>query len=293
MNFSQNIIFLRKEKNMTQEELAEVLSVSRQSVSKWESGSAFPEMEKLLQICELFSVDLDSLTRGDVKNISQADTAFYDKHMNSFTLAICGGVFTVLLGVSLLLLFCGLEIDPVWSTMLFMLFVTAAACIFIISGLRHAVFLKRHPQIQPFYKPEEIEAFERKFPYFIVIPTAMILLGVIYMIAFAALQTPQGFSLDAWASFYTSFFLLIIAFAAPLYIYGGMQKAKYDIDAYNKENAPSAEKQTEDKWSGIIMLSATALFLFAGFVYQLWHIAWVVFPLGGILCAIVSLLVKK
>lgn len=291
MNFSQNLVFLRKEKNMTQEELAEALAVSRQAVSKWESGSAFPEMEKLLQICELFSVDLDSLARGDVKKLSHKDTAFYDRHMNRFTLAICGGVFTVLFGVFVLLLLSGLEVDPIRSTMFFMLFVTAAACIFIIAGLRHADFLKR--RLQPFYRPEEIQAFERKFPYFIVIPTAMILLGVIYIIAFAAGQTPQGFSPEAWESFYVSFFLLLIAFAVPLYIYGGMQKAKYDTEACLKESIPSKEKQAEDKWSGIIMLSATALFLFAGFVYQLWHIAWVVFPLGGILCAIVSLLVKK
>lgn len=40
MNFSQNLVFLRKEKNMTQEELAEALAVSRQAVSKWESGGS-------------------------------------------------------------------------------------------------------------------------------------------------------------------------------------------------------------------------------------------------------------
>lgn len=260
MDFSQNLIFLRKEKNMTQEELAEALAVSRQSVSKWESGSAFPEMEKLLQICELFSVDLDSLMRGNVKDLSQKDAVFYNSHMNQFTLAICSGVFTVLFGVFLLLLLPGLKIDETWSVMLFMFCITVAACIFIISGLRHADFLKRHPKIQPFYKTEEIEAFERKFPYFMVIPTAMILLGIIYIIAFAKQPVPQAFSQETWESFYTSFFLLIIAFAVPLYIYGGMQKDKYDIDAYNKENAPSEEKQREDKWSGIIMLSATALF---------------------------------
>ena len=44
---------------------------------------------------------------------------------------------------------------------------------------------------------------------------------------------------------------------------------------------------------GAIMLAATALFLLAGFLLDLWHIAWVVFPVGGILCAIVDTLRKK
>ena len=50
MSFGENLQFLRKQKNITQEQLAERLEVSRQSVSKWESSQSYPEMEKLLQI---------------------------------------------------------------------------------------------------------------------------------------------------------------------------------------------------------------------------------------------------
>ena len=46
MNFSEKLLTLRKAKNLTQEQLAEKLDVSRQSISKWESGQAVPEMEK-------------------------------------------------------------------------------------------------------------------------------------------------------------------------------------------------------------------------------------------------------
>lgn len=46
MNFSEKLLTLRKAKNLTQEQLAEKLDVSRQSVSKWESGQTAPEMEK-------------------------------------------------------------------------------------------------------------------------------------------------------------------------------------------------------------------------------------------------------
>ena len=50
MSFGENLQYLRKQKEITQEQLAEQLEVSRQSVSKWESGQSFPEMEKLLQL---------------------------------------------------------------------------------------------------------------------------------------------------------------------------------------------------------------------------------------------------
>lgn len=70
MSFGQNLQFLRKMSNkMTQEELAEKLNVSRQTISKWELNSAYPEMDKVMEICELFSCSMDDLIRGDL-NIS-------------------------------------------------------------------------------------------------------------------------------------------------------------------------------------------------------------------------------
>ncbi len=66
MSFAENMQYLRKRDGLTQEELAEKLDVSRQSVSKWETGEAFPETEKLIALCDMFGVNLDSLLRGDV-----------------------------------------------------------------------------------------------------------------------------------------------------------------------------------------------------------------------------------
>ena len=67
MSFGQNLQFLRKMRNrMTQEELAEKLGVSRQTVSKWELDVACPEMNKLLELCDLFSCSMDRLVREDI-----------------------------------------------------------------------------------------------------------------------------------------------------------------------------------------------------------------------------------
>ncbi len=66
MNFASNLQKLRKRENMSQEALAEKLDVTRQSVSKWESGASYPEMDKLISICKIFNVDMDILVNGDV-----------------------------------------------------------------------------------------------------------------------------------------------------------------------------------------------------------------------------------
>lgn len=65
MCLGETIYRLRTEKGMSQGDLAEALSVSRQSVSKWETDGATPDLEKLIKLSELFGVSLDELVKGD------------------------------------------------------------------------------------------------------------------------------------------------------------------------------------------------------------------------------------
>nr|WP_278749060.1 helix-turn-helix domain-containing protein [Bifidobacterium catenulatum] len=67
MSFKENLQYLRGSRNMTQEQLAMRLGVSRQAISKWESEKAYPEMDKLLMLCDMFGVTLDDLVMGDVR----------------------------------------------------------------------------------------------------------------------------------------------------------------------------------------------------------------------------------
>lgn len=64
MDFSEKLLTLRKAKDMTQEELAEKLNVSRQSVSKWESGQAVPELDKIVAVSAVFDVTTDYLLKS-------------------------------------------------------------------------------------------------------------------------------------------------------------------------------------------------------------------------------------
>lgn len=72
MNFGKNLQILRKMKNMTQEELAEKMNVSRQTISKWELGEILPEVEKLIGLCEMFNCSVDQLLRGNMDFSNEA-----------------------------------------------------------------------------------------------------------------------------------------------------------------------------------------------------------------------------
>lgn len=75
MSFGKNLQFLRHLRgNMTQEDLAEKLNVSRQTVSKWEVDTAQPEMDKALELCKLFNCSLDCLFRDDLVACGEAYT---------------------------------------------------------------------------------------------------------------------------------------------------------------------------------------------------------------------------
>lgn len=67
MSFAENLKRIRKEKDISQEELAELMDVSRQAVSKWEQGAGYPEMEKMILLSEKLNVSLDELVFGQRK----------------------------------------------------------------------------------------------------------------------------------------------------------------------------------------------------------------------------------
>lgn len=65
MSFGENLLKLRKGKNISQDELGGHLNVSRQTISKWELNETTPEMEKLILLAEYFNVSMDKLVKGE------------------------------------------------------------------------------------------------------------------------------------------------------------------------------------------------------------------------------------
>lgn len=69
MEIGNKILELRKQQNLSQEQLAEKMKVSRQTISKWELGETSPDLEQSKQLSKIFNVSLDDLTNNDIKNI--------------------------------------------------------------------------------------------------------------------------------------------------------------------------------------------------------------------------------
>ena len=72
MNLHETIYRLRAARGMSQLELAEALEVSRQSISKWETGAAVPELDKLVRLSDVFGITLDELVRGAEETSGEA-----------------------------------------------------------------------------------------------------------------------------------------------------------------------------------------------------------------------------
>ena len=93
MEFNEKLQELRKQKGLTQAELAELLYVSRTAISKWESGRGFPNIESLKAISKFFSVSLDELLSGEeILTIAESDHKQKERTIRNliFGLLDCG-----------------------------------------------------------------------------------------------------------------------------------------------------------------------------------------------------------
>ena len=73
MKFGENLYNLKKKQKITQEKLAEKIGVSRQSVSKWENGTAYPEMNRIFELCKIFHCKLNDLVNENILDFDSLD----------------------------------------------------------------------------------------------------------------------------------------------------------------------------------------------------------------------------
>ncbi len=284
MSLAENLQYLRAREGVTQEQLAERLDVSRQSVSKWESAASYPEMDTLLKLCDMFQVDMDTLLRGSVENSLSEDTAGYDRFMTLYARKIAGGVSAIVGSVALWSFLSALGLSEMLGTAMLLLVIAAAAVVFIASGMEEEHFRKKHPVIPDFYTEPQKERFHRRYIWYIAGGVGAILLGVVLMVlAFTVLPEREPYE-----SYIGAAFLAVVACAVYFLIYGGMLEDKYNIAKYNRQNNPTPEDKSRRRRAttacSVIMILATAVFLFAGLAYYKWNWAAIIYPVGGVLC---------
>lgn len=80
--FSENLKKIRKDNNLSQEQLADELGVSRQAISKWESSAAYPEMDKIITLCDRFNLNIDDLLHKDIREVKGEEES--KKNINKY-----------------------------------------------------------------------------------------------------------------------------------------------------------------------------------------------------------------
>ena len=98
MKFNEKLIMLRKQNNLSQEQLGDKLEVARQTISKWELGETTPEMDKLIKLSEIFSITLDELVKDE------KETEVRNDPNNTNTQKLAGITIRILKGIGIFLI---------------------------------------------------------------------------------------------------------------------------------------------------------------------------------------------
>lgn len=267
MSFRDNLLHLRASHNMTQEQLAMLLGVSRQSVTKWESERSYPEMDKLLKLCQVFDCTLDELVQGDLTGrapdpsvsvaagVPPADVFGYDEHMRRFASRIAGGVMAIILGVAVDVLFFGMA-EPVSagapgpytlanlpslsenvSAALGVMFVLAgvavALALIIPAGLQHSAFVRAHPYIEDFYTPEQKASARSAFSVELVGGIVAIFAGICVIIALGDTSYEALVGLPVM--------MACIAVGVRFIVHGSMTLSRVNVSEYNRAAAEALD----------------------------------------------------
>ncbi len=297
MSLSENLQNLRKIKNMSQEELAEKLNVSRQAVSKWEGGNGYPETEKIIAICEIFDCSMDELVKGKITEDVKQEKSKYDTIKSKAAKEIALGVGLILLGVSAMLTLLGFATNEQAEERFALIGVVAiligvifAVPMFIINGTRLEDFKKKNAKIANIYTDAEMEEGKSKYTKIMSIGISAILLGVVAMMALIGLKVFGEESI-----FPVAILMYFVTIGASTIVFSANMREKFDIEKYNKENTEEyKEKERKTgKICGVIMLVTTIVYLVCGFAFRRWDINWIVYPVGGILCGIVGTIFGK
>ncbi|MCI9444493.1 MAG: helix-turn-helix domain-containing protein [Oscillospiraceae bacterium] len=282
MSLAENLQYLRAREGITQEQLAERLDVSRQSVSKWESSASYPEMDTILKLCDMFHVDMDSLLRGSVERTLSEDTAGYDRFMTSYARRTAGAITAIIAGAGAMILL------YMWigdlSAAVFLLDVAISAMVLMAGSMTEDNFRKQYPTIPDFYTEKQKRDFRRRYIWYISGGVGAILFGVVLLLlAFTVLPEQEPYE-----SFMGALFVFIVAAATFFLVYGGMLEDKYNIPKYNWENNPTPEEKAKRRLTvtacAVIMIVVTAVYVGVGLALDKWEWAVFLYPVGGILC---------
>ena len=319
MILADKIIELRKRNGWSQEELAEKLDVSRQSISKWEGAQSVPDMNRILALSQIFGVSTDVLLKDELeldgaagpglqaedtaaRSVSMEEASAYLDHKNTAANRISLGVMLCILSPVLLIILTGAqEAGRIALTekqaaglglIVLFLLIGAAVALFVISGIRHSRFEYLEEEIIDTAYGVSGMARERRERYRSV-NARMLTAGIVLCVVAAVpiFIAELFFEENEMAEILAVGVLLVLVAVGVMMIvrtsiiWGGF-KALLEEDDYSR-----VEKTAEKKIAPIASVYwalVTAGYLGWSFLTMEWHRTWIVWPIAGAAFGIVS-----
>lgn len=323
MIFADKLIDLRKKNGWTQEDLAEKMNVSRQSVSKWESAQSIPDLEKILRLSRLFGVSTDYLLKDDqelpefmeaeedrpaIRQVTMEEASEYLALEERISRPIALGVLLCITSpVALLLLAACSEAGVLpenlaggLGVVLLLVMISAAVALFISADSKTEAykFLEKETFETAYGVDGMVRERQRKFrPTYIrrlSLGVALCILSPVPMLVAAAITENDFAGIGG-----VCVLLCIVATGvASMILACGPWEATQkllqegDFTPENKRRAPILNAIGTVYW-----LLAVAIYLGWSFSTSLWHQTWIIWPVAGVLygavCAVCTLMVKK
>ena len=316
MILADKIIDRRKKAGWSQEELAEKLGVSRQSVSKWEGAQSIPDMNKILQLSDLFGVSTDYLLKDDME-VSEPVTAPEDADTEGATFVsmeeanaflsykaesaprIALGVLLCILSPITLILLCGaqesgrLPLTEMQAAMIglivLILMVAGAVLLFVLNGMRGNKFeYLEKDALDTAYGVSGMvrERMQREEGDH----TRSVALGVVLCV----LAVIPLFALLLWRG--EDDFYGVLGVAATMTLAGIgvyiLLKAAIPWEAYRmlleEGDYTRARKRNNRQYGGAYWSIVTAAYLAVSFITRRWDMTWIIWPVAAVLYGVVG-----
>lgn len=315
MIFAEKIIALRKKNGWSQEELAEKMNVSRQSVSKWEGAQSVPDLSKVLLLGELFGVSTDYLLKDEMEDAEYTGEAKEEEtpsvrkvsleEANAFLTAKADTAPKIALGVMLCalapvaLILLGAASDGgmlsisenmagAIGLIALILLVAPAVGVFISCGMKTSPYeyLESEP-IETEYGVtgmvrEKQKQFRDEYGRKNIVAACICVLSIVPLLA-AACVTENAFALAAALSLT----LLMAGFGAGIFIMAGVPWAS--MQKLLQEGDYTRRRKLGSHWRGAIStaywLVAVAIYLGWSLYTNDWQTSWVLWPVAGVLYA--------
>lgn len=311
MILADKIIQERKKNGWSQEELANKLGVSRQAVSKWESSGSIPDLQRILQMSELFGVTTDYLLKDEIEEeplneytetntikVSMEEANQYlDMKSKGSRIVANATSLCVLSPVPLIVLGTMTEDHTLvgFSLVFLLVLVAIAVYLFVNYGIRDASM--QHLEKESFETEygvsgmvrERRKQYEPAFTRNIAIGVVLCILSVIPAIMAGVMEAD-----DSTSGISVGILLIIVSIGVNILIRAGMIKSSYDTllqeGEYTKEEK-HLKKKTDD-FSGAYWCFVVVIYLGWSFWTNNWKMTWIIWPVAGVLYAAVLGIVK-